>query len=69
MWLIENEFVLILEFLFLYYDIYNFGKVFLFIDFCGNVLILFVSYIYIDGYEYGGFYRNIMYFYNVIDKG
>lgn len=55
--------------LLLHYDIHNFGKAFLITDFRGNALILFASYIYIYGYEYGGFYRNIMHFYNVTDKG
>lgn len=55
--------------LLLHYDIHNFGKAFLLTDFRGNALILFASYIYTYGYEYGGFYRNIMHFYNVTDKG
>lgn len=55
--------------LLLHYDIHNFGKAFLLTDFRCNALILFASYIYTYGYEYGGFYRNIMHFYNVTDKG
>lgn len=67
MWSIENGPVLTPEPLLLHYDIHNFGKAFLLTDFRGNALILFASYIHIDGYEYGGFYRNIMHFYNVTD--
>lgn len=69
MWSIENGPLLTPELLTLHYDIHNFGKAFLLTDFRGNALILFASYIYIYGYEYGGFYRNIMHFYNVTDKG